>query len=210
MNKHPCLRRRIVPAATLTSADQGAALAEAMMEGGLDVVEVTFRTPAAANAIRRISTDFPAMVVGAGTVLSIDQLNAAIDAGATYAVSPGLNPDIVAHAQSRAFLLMPGVITASEIDLALRLGCSLLKFFPAEASGGINLLKALAGPYAHTGVKFLPTGGVDAGNASDYLRLSCVAAVGGSWMVKNNLIQDENWKEITRLCRSAVTLAAHL
>jgi 2-dehydro-3-deoxyphosphogluconate aldolase / (4S)-4-hydroxy-2-oxoglutarate aldolase len=201
-------RRRLVPAATVQSVDEGLALAAAMMKGGLDVVEITFRTPAAASAIREIASEFPGMAVGAGTVLDTEQLDVAIDAGASFAVSPGLNPDVVLHAQRRDFLLMPGVITAGEIDHAIRLGCRQLKFFPAEVSGGTQLLSALAGPFAHTGVTFLPTGGITPDIAPAYLALPFVAAVGGSWMVNADLIATAQWDQITQLCRNAVALAA--
>lgn len=208
MSNSDFLRRRIVPAATVNSADEGKALAEAMLAGGMDVIEITFRTDAAAAAIKAIADAFPEMAVGAGTILSKDQLDAAIDAGSTYAVAPGLNPDVVGYAQERGIMLVPGTITPTEIDLAIRLDCRYLKFFPAEASGGIKMLKALAGPYAHTGVQFLPTGGIGVGNATDYLGLDVVAAVGGSWMVSPALVRDGQWAEITKLCKEAVALGA--
>jgi len=200
--------RRLVPAATVEKAEDAVPLAEALLEGGLDVIEITFRTQAAEEAIRRVAEKFPEMCVGAGTVLTESQLRRAMDAGIEFAVAPGLNPDLITDAMAANVLFIPGVATPTEIDRGIMLGCKLLKFFPADALGGIKTLNAFSGPFAHTGVKFLPTGGINAANAADYLALPVVAAVGGSWMVAEKLIKAKQWKEITRLAKEAVKIAA--
>lgn len=197
----------VVPAATVNSVDEGLRLAEALMAGGLDILEITFRTEAAADSIQAISVRFPEMLLGAGTVLTADQLDRAVDAGVRFGVAPGLNEAIVERAIGKGITFIPGVVTPTEIDRAMAAGAKLLKFFPASSMGGAGCLKALAGPYAHTGVQFLPSGGINADNAREYLALPIVAAVGGSWMVKNNLVAAGRWDEITRLCREALALA---
>jgi len=183
-------------------------LAEALLEGGLDVIEITFRTQAAEEAIRQVVDRFPEMCVGAGTVLTESQLRRAIDTGIEFAVAPGLNPDLITDAMAANVLFIPGVATPTEIDRGIMLGCKLLKFFPADALGGVKTLKAFSGPFAHTGVKFVPTGGINAANAADYLALPGVAAVGGSWMVAEKLIKAKQWAEITRLTKEALTITA--
>jgi 2-dehydro-3-deoxyphosphogluconate aldolase/(4S)-4-hydroxy-2-oxoglutarate aldolase len=202
------LNRRVVPAATLYSEDIAVPLAEAMLKGGLDIIEVTFRTPAAEGAIRRIAKQFPEMIVGAGTVLTPQQAQRAADAGCRFTVAPGLNEIVTAQAKTCGLLHIPGVVTPTEIEAALALGCEFLKFFPADAMGGAKTIKALAGPYAHTGVKLLPTGGINATNAAEFLAMPIVGAVGGSWMVADKLIKDKNWAEIQRLCAEAVAVCA--
>ena len=200
------LARKVVPAATIEKPELAVPLARALLEGGLNVIEVTFRTAAAA-AIRAITARFPEMAVGAGTVLTVDQVAQAADAGATFLVAPGLNEHVVAAARQRGLPMIPGVMTPSEVDRALELGCKVLKFFPADAAGGIKMLKSLAGPYGHTGVKFLPTGGIDARNMRDYLALPMVAGVGGSWMVEKTLVATQNWTKIEALTREALVQA---
>lgn len=200
-------RTRVVPVVVLQSADDAIPLAEALLAGGLDVMEITFRTAAAAESISRIAAAFPEILLGAGTVLAPDQALHARDAGATFALAPGLNPDVVTAARDVGLVFSPGVMTPSEIERALALGCDLLKFFPAGTAGGVTMLKALAGPYAHTGVRFIPTGGVSAANMRDYLALPVVAAIGGSWMVDPKLIAARDWSAITRLTREALATA---
>lgn len=202
------LAKRIVPVVVLDSAESAEPLAEALLAGGLDIMEITFRTAAAEESIRRISSRFPEILVGAGTLLEKEQVVRAKDAGAVFGLAPGLNPEIVAAARESGLQFSPGVMTPGEVEQALSLGCRLLKFFPAEAAGGVNLLKALAGPYAHTGVKFIPTGGVSLDNLAAYLKLPIVAAIGGSWMVDKQLVNDGKWAEITRLTREALAAAA--
>lgn len=202
------LAKRIVPVVVLDSADHASPLAEALLAGGLDIMEITFRTAAAEESIRRIATSHPQVLLGAGTLLTPDQVRRARDAGAEFGLAPGLNPDVVSAAKSCGLTFSPGVMTPSEVERALSLGCSLLKFFPAGAAGGVNMLKSLAGPYAHTGVKFIPTGGVNSANAGEYLALPVVAAIGGSWMVDPSLVRAGKWEEITRLTREALAAAA--
>ena len=202
------IRSRIVPVVVVDDEDSAEAVAGALLAGGLDVMEVTFRTVAAARAIRRIAGKYPEILLGAGTLLERDQVLRARDAGAVFGLAPGLNPRIVEAAADCGLAFAPGVMTPGEVERALELGCKLLKFFPAGVAGGMAMLKALAGPYAHTGVKFIPTGGVTADNLSDYLKSPMVAAIGGSWMVDKALVAAGRWDEITRLTREAVAVAA--
>ena len=198
------LKRPIVPVIVIENANDAEPLAEALLAGGIDVIEVTFRTAAAADAITRINKAFPDMLLGAGTVLSPEQADQAIDAGAGFGLAPGLNPDVVSRFQSRGGVFIPGVMTPSEIEKALTLGCELLKFFPAENAGGLATLKALSGPYAVTGVKFCPTGGVNLANMTDYLALPIVASIGGSWIATKQQIGQKDWKAITRQASEAL------
>jgi len=200
-------RTRVVPVVVLDHEEDAEPLAEALLGGGLDVMEITFRTAAAAGAIRRIAMRYPKMLLGAGTLLERDQVLRARDAGAVFGLAPGLNPRIVEAANDCGLQFAPGVMTPGEVEQAMVLGCKLLKFFPAEPAGGIGMLKALAGPYGHTGVRFIPTGGISATNMGDYLKLPIVAAIGGSWMVDKALVAAGNWAEITRLTRAALAIA---
>lgn len=201
------LAKRIVPVVVIDQPDAAEPLAEALLAGGLDVIEVTFRTAAAEEAIGRIAARFPQVLLGAGTLLSVEQVRQARAAGAIFGVAPGLNKLVVRAAQGCGLLFAPGVMTPTEVERALGLGCKLLKFFPAAAAGGPAMLKALAGPYAHTGVKFIPTGGIHAGNLRDYLALPVVAAVGGSWMVNQKLIAAGDWAQVTARAAEAVAAA---
>jgi 2-dehydro-3-deoxyphosphogluconate aldolase/(4S)-4-hydroxy-2-oxoglutarate aldolase len=202
------LTKRIVPVVVLDHAESAEPLAEALLAGGLDVMEITFRTPAAEESIRRIANHYPEILLGAGTLLEKDQVLRAKDAGATFGLAPGLNPHTIAAAMEAGLQFSPGVMTPSDVELALSLGCRILKFFPAEAAGGTAMLKSLAGPYGHTGVKFIPTGGITATNLTSYLKLPEVAAIGGSWMVDKQLVNDGKWAEITRITREALAAAA--
>ena len=176
------------------------------MAGGLNTIEVTFRTEGAVESIRRIRRDLPAMTVGAGTVLTPYQAAQAADAGAQFMVAPGLDEAVLASALARNVAYIPGVMTPTEVGRALNLRLKLLKFFPAEASGGVAMLKALAGPFAHTGVKFVPTGGITAATLPGYLALPGVAAVGGSWMAEKDLVAQHAWGRITSLSAEAMKL----
>jgi len=198
--------RRLIPVSTVHSEEEGLRIAEALLAGGLDIVEFTFRTEAALATIKRVVEEMPNMCVGAGTVLSADQLEQAISAGIKFAVAPGLNGELVTVARDAGVEFVPGVVTATEVDKAITSGCHLLKFFPAEAMGGAAAVKAVGGPFAHTGVKFVPTGGVNESNAPGYLRLPVVAAVAGSWMVRAKLVEEQKWDEITRLTREAMEM----
>ncbi len=202
------LAKRIVPVVVLDCANDAEPLAEALLAGGLDIMEITFRTDAAEESIRRIAKSFPEVLLGAGTLLDADQVKRAKDAGAVFGLAPGLNPATIATAKEVDLQFSPGVMTPSEIEQALSLDCKLLKFFPAEAAGGVKMLKSLAGPYAHTGVKFTPTGGITSDNLQDYLKLPVVAAIGGSWMVDKKLVIGGKWKEITEITKHALELAA--
>ncbi|RYD35013.1 MAG: bifunctional 4-hydroxy-2-oxoglutarate aldolase/2-dehydro-3-deoxy-phosphogluconate aldolase [Verrucomicrobiaceae bacterium] len=201
-------RRRIVPVVVLDREEDAEPLAEALLNGGLDIMEITFRTEAAEGSIRRIAKSFPEILLGAGTLLERDQVLRAKDAGAVFGLAPGLNPATVAAANACGLQFSPGVMTPSEVEQAMALGCKLLKFFPAETAGGVGMLKALAGPYGHTGVRFIPTGGIGSKNLLDYLKLPVVAAIGGSWMVDKALVAAGQWSEITRLTEEALALAA--
>lgn len=205
---HRISAQRIVPVVVLNDIEDAEPLAEALLAGGLDIMEITFRSEVAEACIRRIAGRFPEILLGAGTVLEEEQVLRARDAGAVFALAPGLNPKIVRAAQEVGLQFSPGVMTPSEIELALTLNCKLLKFFPAEAAGGVKMLQSLAGPYAHTGLRFTPTGGITPDNLQSYLKLPVVAAIGGSWMVHPALIKAGNWAEITRLTREAREIAA--
>jgi 2-dehydro-3-deoxyphosphogluconate aldolase/(4S)-4-hydroxy-2-oxoglutarate aldolase len=202
--------KRIVPVVVLDREQDAEPLAEALLKGGLDIMEITFRTAAAEGSIRRIAKAFPEILLGAGTLLEKDQILRAKDAGAVFGLAPGLNPANVAVAKEEGLQFSPGVMTPSEVEQAMALGCKLLKFFPAEVAGGVAMLKALAGPYGHTGVKFIPTGGVGSKNLPDYLKLPVVAAIGGSWMVEKSLVAEGKWDEITRLTKEALEAAASI
>jgi 2-dehydro-3-deoxyphosphogluconate aldolase / (4S)-4-hydroxy-2-oxoglutarate aldolase len=200
----------IVPVIAIDSPEAALPLADALLDGGLPVVEITFRTSAAAEAIRRISSQRPEVLVGAGTVLSAENLDAAIACGAKFGVAPGVNPAIVGRATQRGLPFVPGVATPSEIEQGLSLGCTVLKFFPSEALGGVTMLKVLSAPYAHTGVRFMPTGGVNMGNLVAYLGLKSVAAVGGTWIAKQEDIAAGRWTEIRDRCRESVAVVQRL
>jgi 2-dehydro-3-deoxyphosphogluconate aldolase/(4S)-4-hydroxy-2-oxoglutarate aldolase len=198
------VRHRVVPVIRLETPDAAAPLAAALVSGGLPVAEVTFRTDAAAESIR-IMADRGDILVGAGTVLTRAQADEAKAAGAAFAVAPGLNPETVRHCQQINLPIIPGVCTPSDIEAALELGLTHLKFFPAEAAGGIAMIKALSAPYS--GVCFMPTGGIHPGNLSAYLALPSVIACGGSWMVAPDARSPEGKVEIEQLCKVAVSLA---
>lgn len=197
--------KRIIPVVALDSPDQAVPLAQALVEGGIPTIEVTFRTKAAAQAIAAITEALPEVLVGAGTVLSPESLQAAVTAGARFAVAPGFNPRVVAAARELGIPFIPGVATPSEIEAALDHDCKILKFFPATALGGVKALKAIAAPYRHTGVKFIPTGGINLENLDEWLALDSVIAVGGTWLAKQKDITDGCWGEITERCRTACT-----
>lgn len=214
MTHHPVVETiancGVVPVIAIESAEGAIALADALLEGGLPIVEITFRTTAAAAVIAELTAKRPALCVGAGTVLSLKNLEAAYACGARFGVAPGLNPTIVQQANKLGMPFIPGVATPTEIEQALELGCTLLKVFPAETLGGVGLIKALAGPYAHTGVRFVPTGGVNLGNLAAYLQQKTVAAVGGTWIAKPDDLAAGKWTEIRDRCREAVDLVKRL
>ncbi|CAI9409778.1 bifunctional 4-hydroxy-2-oxoglutarate aldolase/2-dehydro-3-deoxy-phosphogluconate aldolase [Aestuariimicrobium sp. T2.26MG-19.2B] len=197
--------QRLVPVVVLEDAAHAEPLAEALIAGGLPVAEVTLRTSAALEALRMMARR-DVMLVGAGTVVTPDQVDAAADAGASYLVSPGLLESVVVRARERGLPIFPGVVTPSEVMAALALGLTTLKFFPAGQFGGVATLKSFASPFG--GVRFVPTGGVDQHNLPDYLALPNVAAVGGSWMVSPKLIAAGDFEAISRLTAEAVAIAS--
>ena len=198
----------IVPVVVLQDAANAKPLAQALCDGGLPCAEVTFRTAAAAESIRIMSEAFPDMLVGAGTVLTISQVDDAAAAGAQFIVSPGFDPEIVDYCLEKQIPVFPGCITPSEIAQAVKRGLKVVKFFPAEQFGGAASIKALAAPY--TGLKFMPTGGINTENIKDYFNCKSVIACGGSWMVKGDLIAAGEFEKIKQLTQEAVKLAARL
>lgn len=195
---------RLLPVVVLQDAADASPLAQALTEGGLRSVEVTFRTDAAAEAIR-IMAENPELLVGAGTVLTPKQVDAAVTAGAKFVVSPGFSSKVVTHCQEVGLPVFPGAATATEIQMALDAGLEIVKFFPAEQIGGAKMIKALAAPFRS--VRFIPTGGVNTANLPEYLALPAVFAVGGTWMVAPDLLAAGKWDEVTRLTAAAVDVA---
>ena len=194
----------IIPVVVLDDPKDAAPLAKALCENGLPCAEVTFRTAAAEETIRVMSREFPDMLVGAGTVLTTEQADRAIAAGAKFIVSPGLNPKVVQHCIDRSIPVTPGTQTPSEMEQALELGLKVVKFFPAEPAGGLAMIKAVAAPY--TELKFMPTGGINAKNVRDYLAYNKIIACGGSWMVKKDLIAAGEWDKIAAMVKEAAEI----
>lgn len=192
----------IIPAIVLEKTEDAAPLADALCRGGLPAAEVTFRTDCAHDAMIAMKKQRPELIVGAGTVLTKAQVDSALDAGAEFIVAPGLNPEIVRYCQEKGVPVIPGVSTASEIEQAMALGLNTVKFFPAEQLGGIKTIKALCGPY--TKMTFLPTGGINKSNMNDYLNDPKIFAIGGTWMVKADLIRNGQFDQIEKLTREAV------
>lgn len=193
----------IVPVVALDDAKDARPLAKALCAGGLPVAEVTFRTAAAEEAIRIMASEFPDMLIGAGTVLTCEQVDKAVAAGAKFIVSPGLNPTVVKYCVDKDIPVTPGCSSPSDIERALELGLEVVKFFPAEAAGGLKMIKAMSAPYGK--VKFMPTGGINAANLKDYLDFNKIIACGGSWMVDKALIKAGDFDKIEELTRTAVT-----
>ncbi len=198
----------VVPVVVLEDAKDAAPLAKALVEGGLPCAEVTFRTDAAEESIKIMASEYPDMFVGAGTVLTIDQVDRAVAAGAKFIVSPGFDPEIVDYCLSKDIPVFPGCITPSEVAQAVKRGLKVVKFFPAEQFGGVATIKAMAAPYV--GLKFMPTGGVNAKNLENYLSCDKIVACGGSWMVKGDLVKAGKFDEIKALTEEAVKLAAQI
>ncbi len=201
------IAKRIIPIATIDNAADAVPLAGALRDAGLNVIEITFRTDAAEQAVRNITREFADMCVGAGTLLTVEQVRRAKDAGAFFGVSPGLREQIISEANTIGLAFIPGVMTPTEVEFALSLDCRILKFFPADVAGGTKMLQSWAGPYAHTGVKFVPLGGINTGNMSEYLALPIVAAIGGSWLADRKRIANKDWKTITALAAEALKIA---
>ncbi len=196
----------VVPVVVLNDARDALPLTKALAEGGLACAEVTFRTQAAEESIRLMSEKYPEMLVGAGTILTTDQVDRAIAAGAKFIVSPGFDPEIVDYCIQKDIPVFPGCITPSEVAQAVKRGLKVVKFFPAEQAGGVAMIKAMAAPY--TMVKFMPTGGISAKNLKDYLECDKIICCGGSWMVKGDLIAAGEFDKIRELTKEAVELAA--
>ncbi|MGL4915228.1 MAG: bifunctional 4-hydroxy-2-oxoglutarate aldolase/2-dehydro-3-deoxy-phosphogluconate aldolase [Aeromonas allosaccharophila] len=192
---------KVIPVIALQDAKLAPPLARVLVENGLPAAEVTFRTPAAAEAIRQMRAAYPDLLIGAGTVLNREQVDAAIDAGADFIVSPGFNPTTVQYCLDKGVTIIPGVNNPSLVEQAMEMGLRQLKFFPAEQSGGIAMLKALGAVYP---VRFMPTGGVTPANLQDYLALDSVIACGGTWMVPTNLINEGRWNDLAQLVKNTV------
>ena len=203
------IKTRVVAVLVVDDANQAVPLAQALAKGGVTALELTLRTPVAFEALRRIRSEVPEMKVGLGTVLTRDQVKQAKEGGAAFAVAPGLNRDIVKEAQQQGLPFSPGIMTPSDIEAALELDCQLMKFFPAEPSGGLGLLKSMAAPYLHRGVKFIPLGGLKPSNVGDYFASDLIAAVGGSWIAPRDRIQASDWETIRKNAAEAVALAAN-
>lgn len=172
-------------------------VAKALLAGGVDAIELTLRTPAAIESAKAISKEVPEISLGFGTVLTVDQVKAVVDVGADFAVSPGCNPKIIAEAHKKGLSFAPGIMTPTDIEIAVEQGCRILKFFPAETSGGIKHLESMSAPYNYLGLKFIPLGGCNMNNAPSYLQSELITAIGGTWVAKRALIQSEDWGTIT-------------
>ena len=194
---------KLVPLVVLDDATDAVPMAKALVEGGIPVAEVTFRTDAAADVIRAMAEQVPEILVGAGTVHTVAQAQTAVEAGAKFIVTPGFQPDVVRWCVEHQVDIVPGTAVPSDIEQAISFGLSVCKFFPAEAYGGVKTLKALKGPYAD--IRYMPTGGVSLDNMNDYLALSNVAAVGGSFMTPSAAVKAKDWAKVTEACRTALT-----
>lgn len=192
----------VVPVVKIDNVEDALPLGKALIDGGLPLAEITFRTAAAEEAIRVMAKAYPEMLIGAGTVLTTEQVDKAVAAGAKFIVSPGLNPKIVSYCVSKNIPITPGCSNPSDIEAAIELGLDVVKFFPAEACGGLNAIKAMSAPYG--GIKFMPTGGISEKNINEYLAFNKILACGGSWMVKDALIKEGKFDEITAMTKAAV------
>lgn len=201
---------RVVPVIAIEDAQAALPLADALLEGGLPLAEITFRTEAAADVIAALAEKRPELRVGAGTVLTAENLEAAVRSGATFGVAPGLNPDTLDLAEELEWPFIPGVCTPSEVEAALSMGCKVLKFFPAGVMGGLAMVKALSAPYGHTGVRFMPTGGVTETNLTDYLAVPTVIACGGTWIAAKDDIARGNWAEVKNRCKKVAEIVKSL
>ncbi|MGH7341264.1 MAG: bifunctional 4-hydroxy-2-oxoglutarate aldolase/2-dehydro-3-deoxy-phosphogluconate aldolase, partial [Candidatus Rokuibacteriota bacterium] len=200
-------RRPVIPVIVIEDENDAEPLAEALLAGGLDRIEVTLRTAAAPAALARILRNYPEMLVGAGTVVTPEQARRSLDLGVAFGVAPGFNPVTVRLFEQSGVPFIPGVLSPSEIESAYAQGCTLLKFFPAEAAGGPKMLRALAAPYESLGIRFCPTGGVSIDNMNDYLALPQVFAVGSSWLASKRQIAEKQWSVITQQTRAALSRA---
>ncbi len=196
-------RTGVIAVLMIDDASDAVPVAQALLAGGVDCIELTLRTPAAMEALRRIRAEVPEMLVGIGTILTPQQAQEVQAAGAAFGVAPGMNPRVVAAAKEVGLPFAPGICTPTDIELAIEQGCKLLKFFPSEPCGGLAYLRTIAAPFAHLGVKYIPLGGVGANNAEQYLKEPSVHALGGSWLAPRDLIQRKDWAAITANAREA-------
>ena len=194
----------VVPVVVLEDAEQAVPTAKALLKGGINAMEITFRTAAAKDSIARVAAEVPEMIVGAGTVINVQQVHDAVDAGAKFIVSPGSDADVIAEAMKLGVPITPGVVTPSEIMMGLKLGVKVFKFFPAESYGGLKTIKALCGPFPQ--IRFIPTGGIDQNNAEEYFRNPKIQAVGGSWMVSKDMIAAGDFDGIAEKSKAATDL----
>lgn len=195
----------VMPVMVIKDLDDAVPLAKALVKGGIKVLEITLRTPIALDAIKLISQQVEGAIVGAGTIANAAQLQAAQDAGAVFAISPGLTPSLLDAANNSQIALIPGIATLSELMLGMEYGLDHFKFFPAEAAGGIPMLQAISGPFPN--ITFCPTGGISPGNYKDYLQLPNVACVGGSWLAPQSVVMEKNWSKVSELARHAIEKA---
>lgn len=194
----------VIPVVVINDVEDAEPLAQALCEGGLPCAEITFRTAAAEESIRKMTDTYPDMLIGAGTVLTTEQVDRAVAAGAKFIVSPGFDPEVVDYCILKKIPVFPGCITPSEVAQAVKRGLKVVKFFPAAQFGGVSTIQALAAPYV--GLKFMPTGGVSAKNLADYLQCKSIIACGGSWMVKSDLIKAGEFEKIKDMTKEAVSL----
>ena len=187
----------VVAGFSIENSEQAVPIAKALLVGGIEAIELTFRTPAALDSLKAIRAEVPEMLIGVGTILTPEQVVKVKEAGAHFAVAPGMNPRVIRKAAEADLPFAPGICTPSDLEAAIEFGCRFVKFFPAEASGGVTYLKSMAAPYKHLGIKYFPLGGLNADNMMDYLREENVPAIGGSWIVKNELVENENWEGIS-------------
>ncbi|PTX92813.1 keto-deoxy-phosphogluconate aldolase [Spartobacteria bacterium LR76] len=199
----------IIAVLIIDRVDDAVPLARALLAGGVNVMELTLRTPAAIDALKAITAEVPEMVAGVGTVLTPAQAKLAKESGAAFAVAPGFNPRVLEAAREQGISFAPGVLTPTDIELAVEGGCKLLKLFPAEPSGGLKYLKAVAAPYAHLGLKYIPLGGLNSANMGSYIADPLVSALGGSWLAPKDLIKAGKWDEITRLAKESTEIIAN-
>lgn len=199
---------KVIPVVTIKDPSKAVALAKALVDGGLPTAEVTFRTAGAAESIKAMTEAYPEMLVGAGTVLTVKQADEAIDAGAKFLVAPGFNREVVEHSLKRGVPMIPGVCTPTEIEAAMSIGLTTLKFFPAEAAGGVKMIKAVSAPYGM--IKIMPTGGISPENIGSYLACKSVICCGGSWLTPSDLIENGDFEKITKIVKEAVALVKNL
>ena len=200
----------IIAVLVIDNPNKAVKLATCLLENGINAIELTLRTETAVESLQAIRENVPDMTAGIGTVLRPEQIDTIVDNGAEFAVAPGLNPEVIKQARKRGLCFAPGIVTPSDIECAVELGCDVLKFFPAEPSGGIKYLKSMAGPYNHLGLKYIPLGGLNAANMRDYLESNLVAAIGGSWIASRNLIAGEDWKQISTNAKEASSIVKEL